>query len=191
MSPRKLEIHQVAATLMRQKGYANTTVRDIASEMNMEAASLYNHIASKEEILANICFQFADQLEQGILEINDIYFNAKEKLKMAITQHILLLTQDLDASYVFIHEWKYLTDDKKEEFITRRDVYEKQFRDIVVLGENEGSFLEVDQKFAVITILSAINATIEWYKPSGSLTPQQVADKLTNFILTGLSNPHH
>jgi AcrR family transcriptional regulator len=191
MSPRKLEIHQVAATLMRQKGYANTTVRDIASEMNMEAASLYNHIASKEEILSNICFQFADQLEQGILEINDIYFNAKEKLKMAITQHILLLTQDLDASYVFIHEWKYLTDDKKEEFITRRDVYEKQFRDIVVLGENEGSFLEVDQKFAVITILSAINATIEWYKPSGSLTPQQVADKLTNFILTGLSNPHH
>ena len=83
------------------------------------------------------------------------------------------------------------TADKKEEFITRRDVYEKQFRDIVVLGENEGAFLEVDQKFAVITILSAINATIEWYKPSGSLTPQQVADKLTNFILTGLSNPHH
>jgi AcrR family transcriptional regulator len=191
MSPRKLEIHQVAATLMRHKGYANTTVRDIASEMNMEAASLYNHIASKEEILSNICFQFADQLEQGILEINDIYFNAKEKLKMAITQHILLLTQDLDASYVFIHEWKYLTADKKEEFITRRDVYEKQFRDIVVLGENEGAFLEVDQKFAVITILSAINATIEWYKPSGSLTPQQVAHKLTNFILTGLSNPHH
>lgn len=191
MSPRKLEIHQVAASLMRSRGYANTTVRDIASEMNMEAASLYNHIASKEEILANICFQFADQLEQGILEINDIYFNAKEKLKMAITQHILLLTQDLDASYVFIHEWKYLTDDKKEEFITRRDVYEKQFRDIVELGEKEGSFLDVDQKFAVITILSALNATIEWYKPSGSLTPQQVADKLTNFILTGLSNPHH
>jgi len=188
MSPRKQEIFQAALSLMKSKGYANTTVRDIASAMNMEAASLYNHISSKEELLAITCFDLANQFEKGILEVNDIYFDAKEKLRMAIEAHTRILTSNLDASYVFIHEWKHLSADKLAEFKKRRDNYETGFIEILKLGENEGVFKEVDEKFVVITILSTLNATIEWYKPNGAFTPKQVAQKLSDFILNGLLN---
>jgi AcrR family transcriptional regulator len=173
---------------MRTKGYTSTTVRDIASSLNIEAASLYNHISSKEEILETICASLANQFETGILEINDIYFNATEKLRMAIESHILILTQDLNASYVFIHEWRNLGETALNEFVRRRDLYEKEFRDILFLGEQEGTFTDVDEKFVVITILSSLNSTIEWYKPNGQLSPKEVSNKLSDFILNGILN---
>ena len=188
MSPRKLEIFQTALSLMKSKGYANTTMRDIASAVNMEAASLYNHIASKEDLLAITCFDLADQFEKGILEVNDIYFDAKEKLRMAIEAHTQILTTNLDASYVFLHEWKHLSAEKLIEFKNRRNQYENGFIEILKLGENEGVFNEVDEKFVVITILSTLNATIEWYKPNGAFSQKQVANKLSDFILNGLLN---
>jgi AcrR family transcriptional regulator len=188
MSPRKIQILQEASALMRTKGYTSTTVRDIASSLNIEAASLYNHISSKEEILETICASLANQFETGILEINDIYFNATEKLRMAIESHILILTQDLNASYVFIHEWRNLGETALNEFVRRRDLYEKEFRDILFLGEQEGTFTDVDEKFVVITILSSLNSTIEWYKPNGQLSPKEVSNKLSDFILNGILN---
>lgn len=188
MSPRKLEIFETALSLMKTKGYANTTMRDIAAAVNMEAASLYNHIASKEDLLATTCFDLANQFEKGILEVNDIYFDAKEKLRMAIDSHTQILTQNLNASYVFLHEWRNLSPEKLIEFKQRRDKYENGFIEILKLGENEGVFKEVDEKFVVITILSTLNATIEWYKPNGAFTPKQVAQKLSDFILNGLIN---
>ena len=145
---------------MKKKGYANTTVRDIASAVSMEAASLYNHIASKEDLLAQTCFDLASKFEKGILEVNDIYFDAKEKLRMAIDSHTEILTSNLNASYVFLHEWRNLSPDKLADFKLRRDSYEREFIEILKLGEREGTFSEVDEKFVVITILSTINATI-------------------------------
>jgi AcrR family transcriptional regulator len=154
----------------------------------MEAASLYNHIASKEDLLAITCFDLANQFEKGILEVNDIYFDAKEKLRMAIEAHTQILTNNLDASYVFLHEWRHLSADKLNEFKQRRDNYENGFIEILKLGENEGVFSEVDEKFVVITILSTLNATIEWYKPNGQLSPKEVSNKLSDFILNGILN---
>lgn len=188
MSSRKQEIFNKALSLMKTKGYANTTVRDIASAVNMEAASLYNHISSKEDLLALTCFDLATRFEKGILEVNDIYFDAKEKLRMAINSHTEILTSNLDSSYVFIHEWRHLSTEKLIDFKSRRDSYEREFIEILKLGEREGVFKEVDEKFVVITILSTLNATIEWYKPNGKLSPKDVSNKLTDFILNGLLN---
>ena len=107
---------------------------------------------------------------------------------MAIESHIRILTQDLNASYVFIHEWRNLGENALNEFVRRRDLYEKEFRDILYLGEKEGTFTDVDEKFVVITILSSLNSTIEWYKPNGQLSPKDVSNKLSDFILNGLLN---
>jgi AcrR family transcriptional regulator len=185
---RRQEIMGTALGLMRKKGYLNTSMRDIASSVNMEAASLYNHIKGKEEILIDTCFGLAETLEIGIKEVNDIYFNAAEKLSMAIHSHIKDLTQDLNASHLFVHEWRHLSDDKRAQFIERRDLYEKEFRDIVILGFEEGEFKDVDPKFATLTILASLNWVGEWYRPQGEMQPKEIAEKLTHFILSGLQN---
>ncbi len=183
---RKLEIQTAAQRLFKKHGYAVASMRDIASEMDMEAASLYNHIESKEEILYNICFGLANKLNNAIEEVNDIYFNSEEKLRMAVKFHIETLCEDLDAAYVFVHDWKYLTGQALKDFKASRDMYENGIRTIVEGGEKEGLFEENNKGFATLTILSSLNWIVEWYKTEGRLSPKEIAEKLSDFILTGL-----
>jgi hypothetical protein len=84
-----------------------------------------------------------------------------------------------------------LTDEKKKEFGDLRHKYEKEFRLIIQQGENENVFEIVDIKFAVLTILSAVNWIVEWYNPKGNMTPDEIADNLSDFILTGLGKKAH
>lgn len=186
---RKEQITETAAKLFSERGYMATSMRDIAEKMGIEAASLYNHISGKEEILHSICFDMAHLFIRAIDEVNDIYFDAEKKLRMAIQNHIEILTANLTRSTVFLHEWKYLTGDNRSAFIALRDKYEKEFTVILQNGEDENLFKEVDKKFAVLNILSSLNWITEWYKPSGEMPPEQIAAKLSDFVLMGLSKP--
>ncbi|MDB4174423.1 TetR/AcrR family transcriptional regulator, partial [Bacteroidia bacterium] len=87
---------------------------------------------------------------------------------------------------IFIRDWRNLTGTALEQFLTKRNAYEKGFRDIVQTGIDEGVFNETDKKFAALTILSSVNWIVEWYKVDGKLNAEQIADKLSNFILSGL-----
>jgi AcrR family transcriptional regulator len=183
---RKEQILQTAARLFRDKGYASTSMRDIATEMGIEAASLYHHIKSKEEILETICFNMADQLIAAINEVNDIYFNAEEKLRMAIKNHVQTITQNINQSAVFLHEWRSLSEPRLSEFKQLRDAYENGLKVILEEGVNEDIFDNVDQKFATLTILSTVNWINEWYKSEGTMNAEQIAQKLSDFIMGGL-----
>lgn len=183
---RKDQIFMISAQLFRRKGFESTTMRDIASELNIEAASLYHHISSKDEILEFICFSMAEKFSVLMKEVNDIYFNSEEKLRMAIKMHVQMLTQNLDYSFVFIHEWRSLKKEKLAEFIQLRHTYENEFRSIVKHGMDEDIFASVDEKFAVLSILSSVNWITEWYKPEGTMTPAQIAQHISDFIMGGL-----
>jgi TetR/AcrR family transcriptional regulator, cholesterol catabolism regulator len=185
-STRKEQILKSSAKLFREKGYEAASMRDIAKELGIEAASLYSHIKSKDELLETICFRMADELLKAIDEVNDVYFNAEEKLASAIKNHVKIMTGDLDASSVFIREWRRLPKSKLDEFIKLRNKYEEGFTQILINGENENVFEAPDKKFAVLTILSAVNWITEWYSPKGNMTPDEISDHLYRFITTGL-----
>ncbi len=184
---RKEQIVHVAAELFSQRGYPATSMRDIAEKMEMEAASLYNHIASKEEILFTICFSMADQFISAIDEVNDIYFNGEEKLRLAVKNHVQILTNKLPEAHVFLREWRHLNEENLSRFIALRDRYEKGIETILQTGIDENVFQEVDKKFATLNILSSVNWIVEWYKPNGKMSAAEVADKLCAFMLTGLN----
>jgi len=186
MTERKKQILASSQSVLKEKGYAATSVRDIAKALEMEPASLYSHFKSKEDILKITCFEMADKFELAVKEVNDIYFNAEEKLRMAIKLHVEILTQNLDSALIFIRDWRNLTGQSLEQFIAKRNVYETGIREIVQTGIDEGVFKETDKKFAALTILSSVNWIVEWYQPDGNLNAEQIADKLSNFILSGL-----
>jgi hypothetical protein len=118
--------------------------------------------------------------------VNDIYFNAEEKLRMAIKNHVQIISENIDQSAAFLHEWRSLSEPKLSEFKTLRDAYENEFKVILNDGINEDLFDDVDQKFATLTILSTVNWINEWYNPKGKMNAEEIAKKLSDFILGGL-----
>ncbi len=183
---RKEQIVEEAANLFRLKGYASATMRDLAAELGIEAASIYHHYKSKEELLEKICFDMADKFITNAKEVNDIYFNAEEKLRLSIKLHVELITENQNQSAVFLSEWRSLSEPKLSLFKQLRQQYENQFMIILKDGEKEDIFDHTDIKFAVLSILSTINFVNEWYKVDGKMNPAEIAEKLSNFILGGL-----
>jgi AcrR family transcriptional regulator len=183
---RKREILTTSQRLFREKGYTSTSVRDIAKALNMEAASLYSHINTKEDILNITCFEMAEKFDLAINEVNDIYFNAEEKLRMAIKFHVEILTSNMDAAVVFMRDWRNLSAEASAQFIKKRNAYEEGVRAIIQTGMDEGNFIDCDKQFAALTILSSVNWIVEWYQPEGRLSPEQIASNLSDFILSGL-----
>ncbi len=183
---RKREILNVSQRLFKEKGYTGTSVREIAKELNIEPASLYSHVKTKEDILDQICFDMAEKFLLAIEEVNDIYFDAEGKLRMMVDNHVAILTDDLDAAAVFIKEWRHLSEPRLSEFVKLRNQYEMGLREIIQTGIDENKFNEIDKKFGALTILSAVNGITEWYKPDGTLTPEEIAHRLYDFIWSGL-----
>ncbi len=173
--------------MMKEVGFSGLTMRTLAKKLGMEAPSLYNHLQSKDDLLVTVCSNIADQLETHILEVNDIYFNAKDRLKMAIKGHVNVLTQNITASFVFVNEWRFLPVEDKNLFIQRRDKYELEFRRILDLGIKEGNLQFSDVKITSQILLSALNSIVDWYKPDGGLTPDDVALQLFKFVGSGIT----
>ncbi len=186
LNNRKEQIISAAALLFQQKGYDACSVRDIANELDMEAASLYHHFKSKEELLALICFEMANKLIAAMDETNDIYFNAEQKLHMAIEQHVEIICSELSKSTVFLREWKSLSEPNLSNFKALRNKYENGLKQIISDGIQEDVFDEVDLKFAGLSVLSSVNWIIEWYSPQGKMNPKEIAAKICDFVLGGL-----
>ena len=100
---RKAEIVEVAAKLFKEKGYSAVTMRDLATAMGMKAASLYNHISSKQEILKIIVISIAEDFTSGM----EIIINSEEsninKLKKVVELHVQISSQDTDG--IVENEW--------------------------------------------------------------------------------------
>ena len=81
---RKDEIIQTSAILFQKKGYSAVTMRDIAKAMGIKAASLYNHIKSKQEILSEIIISLAEQFTKQMKVIKNSNDSSIDKLKQIV-----------------------------------------------------------------------------------------------------------
>lgn len=186
MKNRKDHIHQTAQNLFRQNGYAATSMRDLAEGVGIEAASLYSHIKSKEEILQAICFKMANEFFEGMEKVDLAGVTAEEKLRMAIKEHLKVIAANRDAAAVFFHDWRHLSEPYLSDFKQMRRRYENGFRHIVSEGMENGVFKKGDTKFIVLTIFSAMNWTYDWYNPRKKLNATDLANDLCSILLNGL-----
>jgi AcrR family transcriptional regulator len=156
-------------------------MRDIGEATGLLAGSLYAHIASKEDLLYEVVVQAAHQFLGRVEEIRAEELPAEERLRAAMRAHVSVVADNLDAAWVFHHEWKALTGERREEVRRLRRRYERLWDEIV-----RGLPGAMDPRFARLLVLSAANWTYTWYRPEGPLSPEQVADRFTDLLLAGL-----
>lgn len=183
---RKDQITKVAQSKFRMKGYRAVSMRELADSVGIEAASFYNHFASKESILKEICFRMAGAFFNGIEHVLVGEKKSDKLLQKAICSHVKVITENTDASAVFFHDWRYLSEPYLSEFKKMRKDYENIFRKILKEGMLNGTFEKQDETFAVLHIFSSLNWIYEWFDPEGKLTPEQTGNQLAKLILNGM-----
>jgi AcrR family transcriptional regulator len=189
---RRREIDGVASELFHANGYAATSVRDIARALDIQGASLYAHVASKEDLLWTIVDRAATTFEQAADsaagETGDS--DAVERLAALVEAHVEVVTADPERSSVFVTEWRHLSGGRRASIAGRRDAYEARFRETIRDGVAGGVFRATDPAIAATFILTALNGIATWYRPKGRLSPDRIADHYVELALRSLSEDH-
>lgn len=176
-----------AAQLFREKGFGRSSMRELAERVGMEAASMYNHIRSKEEILDAICFEAGEkynkQLEAARAEHPDDF---PAMLESIIAFHVEMIIESRDAVSVLNNDWKFLSPDRLSEFKKMRKEYEKNLAGIISEGIEAGALQPVNVSVALFTLLSALRWVELWYKPGRNFSKEALAKDISAILMNGI-----
>ena len=185
---RRQAIEEVASDLFRERGYAATSIRDIARALSVQGASLYAHVTSKEDVLWAIVDRAATRFEAAADRAEEDADTRRpgdpaDAIAELVRAHIDVLTGDVDEAGVFVHEWRALGPERRAAILARRDAYESRFRRRIEAGIAVGAFAMTDPAIAASALLSALNGVATWYDPAGRLPAGRVADHLVELSL--------
>lgn len=188
---RRRAIEAVASDLFRANGYAATSVRDIARALDLQGASLYAHVESKEDVLWSIVDRTAGRFEQAAEAAESAAAERhpgepQARLEALVRAHVRVVLDDIGAAAVFVHEWRALTGERRAAILARRDAYEARFRSAVADGMAGGAFVPGDAAIAATVVLTALNGLATWYRPDGRLGPDRVEDHLAHLAVRAL-----
>jgi AcrR family transcriptional regulator len=189
MSTRREQIEEVASALFSDRGYRATSMRDIASALDIQGASLYAHVASKEAVLASIVDRAAERFHQAVEPIAKGPGTAGERLRRMIDAHVMVVADGRERAHVFLFEWTSLGPERRERVARARDAYEGHFTRVIAEGIEAGELAHDDARLAAVFLLSAMNALAHWYRPDGPLGPDAIARHYAHLFLHGLGRP--
>jgi AcrR family transcriptional regulator len=182
---RRDQIESVAGTLFRERGYPGTSVRDIARALDIQGASLYAHVASKEDVLWSIVQRAADRFEQAADSAEEASRRAPypERLRALVRAHVGVVTDNVEHASAFVYEWKFLSPERRAAIRRRRDRYEGRFRTLIAEGLAARAFGRVDPAVAAIFILTSLNGIPIWYRQEGRLSADRIANELAELAV--------
>lgn len=183
---RKEEIITIAATLFREKGYNAISMRDLAAEMNMKAASLYNHISGKQEILAAIILEVAIEFTKGIEGVVSQDISSLKKIEKLIELHIDITLNHSEALAAVNNDWIHLEGENLNAFIKMRDGYEDNFRNIIRQGIETNEIKPHHPEVILFSILSTLRTLYLWQEKRGKLDVNVLKKDMVSVLINGI-----
>jgi AcrR family transcriptional regulator len=181
-------ILQKAALMFREKGFAATSMRDLAETVGIEAASLYNHIQSKSEILQDITFRIANDCNEHLDSLNNNGMSSTQKIESLIRFHVQMMINRFEDYYVMVNEWMHLSEPYLTNFSVQRRNYVRKMESIIQDGIDNKEMKPVIPYVAVLTILSSVRGLEFWHRSRQRITPTEMEDNLVNHLINGLRN---
>ncbi len=185
-STRKDVIVNQAAILFREKGFSATSMRDLAEKVGVEAASLYNHISSKAELLQEICFSVATEFMSHIDQIEVTPATSLEKIENILRFHIRQMINQYEKVFVSDREWRHLNDPYLSNYQNQRRLYRQRFAAVIEDGIRKNEIKPIDAPTAVLIILHAVSGIESWHRSKRKIPADQLEENMVVILVGGL-----
>lgn len=180
------DILDAAAQVFRQKGFHGASMSDIAGALDVQKASLYHHVTSKQEILLALLDRALGMLTDHIASIAAQALPADQKLRLMIRGYLSALADNADLTAVLLFEHRSLDKKSHSRHVPQRDTFEALWRDVLNEGVRTKVFDLKDTGLAVRALMGVMNWTLTWYRPEGDKSIEQIADDYSDFVLKGM-----
>lgn len=185
---RKEEIVTIASQLFKEKGYNAVSMRDIAQAMGIKAASLYNHINGKQEILSTLILKVAYEFTDGMNNVIAQEISPIQKIQQIIELHIDITVNYSEGLAALNNDWMHLENEDLTDFVKMREDYEENFRRIIKQGIETGEIQPRHPEVILFSILSTLRTLYLWFQKRGKLDVNILKKDMVAVFLNGIVN---
>lgn len=176
-------ILQTAAASFADKGYHDTSIRDISRATGVSLSGLYYYFRSKEELLFLIqdhCFTTV--LETALARIAD-QADPAERLRIFIENHLRYFASNMKEMKVLSHESHSLSGEYRRLVNAKKHQYTELC--IEILAELAPPDSPIDPSIAAYSLFGMMNWIYNWYRPDRDVPVAELADNMTQIFLRG------
>ncbi|MEL7255364.1 MAG: TetR/AcrR family transcriptional regulator [Pseudomonadota bacterium] len=171
-------LRSAAKALFARYGYAAVSMRQIASQVGVQAGALYNYTPDKQSLLFDIMKAHMDELHVAYdahAENRQIArLSPVDRLRHFVTFHIRHNHARREAIFIAYMELRNLTAENFEKIGVLRRAYEAQLEAILNDGVRDGSFQVADTRITAMAVIAMLNGVNTWFREDGRLSMEDV-----------------
>ncbi|MCL4744174.1 MAG: TetR/AcrR family transcriptional regulator [Burkholderiaceae bacterium] len=184
--PRREQMLDAAARLFSRKGYAATSVNELAAAAGFTKAGLYYHVRGKEDLLEAICAEsvaaILDDVEQAVA--GDA--NPQRQLSAVIEAHVRFFHAHPERLTVLNLEMTRLSAPRRSKIVRLERRYLDALRGVLARGMDSGELARLDPSVAAFSLLSIVNGLNNWYDPKGPVGCDALIEHVKRIYLRGI-----
>ncbi len=186
---RRDELLQIAAELFADKGFKNTTVRDIADAAGILSGSLYHHFDSKESMVDEILSTFQAELFARYDAVLASDEDTRAKLEAAVRVSFEAIDQHRHEVAIFQNEADYLLGFDRFAYLDQRQAQSREvWMTLLQEGVSTGVLrASLDLELVYRFIRDTVWIAVRWYRPGGKLSHHEIADQYLSILLDGIA----
>ena len=179
-------LFDIAAALFCEKGYASTTTREIAAAARIQQASLYYHVASKEDLLHQICVSSLEQLLTDVQSAVSAASNPLERIEVLARTHLRTILRHQIRHVTMLKELRALSDPHRTAVMALRKKYANLVRSVIEDAQATGAVRrDIPARYLYLALLNILNWAVLWFRRGQTLSEDQLGRTFTSIYLTG------
>jgi AcrR family transcriptional regulator len=179
-------ILRAAARLFRERGFADTGMRDIAAAADLSAANLYHYFDGKNDLLFYCQDRALDRMLAAVDAARRESRSATERLRVVFTAHLQTLLDEIEGATAHL-QIDSLPPKLRDAIVKKRDSYERALRRLIADGIKSGELVDMDPAVVARAMLGAMNWTVTWFRPDGPETAAAVGEVISHFLVRGIA----
>jgi len=179
-------ILRAAARLFRERGFADTGMRDIAAAADLSAANLYHYFDGKNDLLFYCQDRALDRMLAAVDAARRESRSATERLRVVFTAHLQTLLDEIEGATAHL-QIDSLPPKLRDAIVKKRDSYERALRRLIADGIKSGELVDMDPAVVARAMLGAMNWTVTWFRPDGRDTAAAVGEVISRFLVRGIA----
>jgi AcrR family transcriptional regulator len=181
---RREHLLATAAKVFAARGYAATSMRDLARSARMSLAGIYYYVSAKEELLFQIQKSCFEGVIAGARDAVSAERSAEGRLGAFISHHVTFFASHMAEMKVLAHEAESLSGPMLEEIRGLKRAYVNHCVELLA-DLDGGAGAEGQRHVAAYTLFGMMNWIYTWYSPDGQLAASELADSMTRLFLNG------
>ena len=175
-----------AARAFNARGFANTSLDDVAAALGVTKAALYHYVRGKQEILFECHMMTYDLGDQALAYARANGRNGLERAALTGRRFIELFTGEMGICAV-LREHDVLEPPQRAEVQRRRDAFDRALRTFVDEGVADGSVRTLDPKLVVLFFMGAVNWMCAcWFRPDGPMSSEEIAAGFEDLLVAAI-----